>query len=80
MSDASRPINARAVFAAVALHKLLAGMDDPEEHFHQMEDSYTDLCQQAWRIADRMVKVGEDASYGGQDGGQIVPVAGSEDE
>ena len=66
MNDEAQPLNARTVFAAVALHKLLAGMDDPEEHFHQMEDSYTDLCQQAWRIADRMVRVGQDATARGQ--------------
>ena len=57
MNDESPPLDARTVFAAVALHKLLAGMDDPEEHFHQMEDSYTDLCEQAWRISDRMMKL-----------------------
>lgn len=57
MKDEYLPINRRTVFAAVALHKLLAGMEDPEEHFSQIEDSYTDLCKQAWRISDRMMKL-----------------------
>ena len=55
-------INARAMFAAFALHKLLAGMEDPEEHFSQLEDSYSEVCVQAWRIADRMIQMGMPAS------------------
>ncbi len=51
------PIDARTVFAAFALHKLLAGMEDPEEHFSQVEDSYSDLCKQAWRISERMMEM-----------------------
>lgn len=57
MNNESTPLDARTVFAASALHKLLAGMEDPEEHFSQIENSHTDLCALCWRIADRMVEV-----------------------
>jgi tRNA A-37 threonylcarbamoyl transferase component Bud32 len=45
------------LFAAVALHKFLAGMDQPEEHFSQIADSYEEVCEQAWDVAMRMVRV-----------------------
>ncbi len=57
MNDKYLPIDPRMVFAAFALHKLIAGMEDPEEHFSQIEDSYLDLCKQAWRISDCMMEV-----------------------
>ena len=57
MEDKCSPVDVRTVFAAFALHKLLAGMEAPEEHFQQIEDSYSDVCQQAWRVAERMVEV-----------------------
>ena len=55
-------IDDRTVFAAFALHRLLAGMEAPEEHFSQLEDSYSDVCEQAWRISDRMMQVRAAAS------------------
>ena len=59
MKDEELLIDPRTIFAAFALHKLLAGMEDPEEHFSQIEDSYSDLCTQAWRISERMMKMRE---------------------
>ncbi len=53
----TQTIDDRTIFAAFALHKLLAGVEDPEEHFSQLEDSYSDVCKQSWRIADRMMQV-----------------------
>lgn len=70
MKDKRLSIDARAVFAAVALHKLIAGMEDPEEHFSQIEDSYADLCKQAWRISAQMVK-----TVAGSEGG--APTCGT---
>lgn len=49
--------DARAVFAAVALHRLLAGFDDPEQRFSQMADAYSEVCQEAWAVANRMVEL-----------------------
>lgn len=57
MNDEYQPQGARTIFAAFALHKLLAGMEDPEEHFSQIDDSYSDVCEQAWRISDRMIEL-----------------------
>ena len=62
MANDRPPIDDRALFAAVALHKLLAGMENPEEHFSQLEDSYSDVCEQAWRISDRMMQARPDAN------------------
>ena len=57
MKKENPPIDTRTVFAAVALHKLVAGMGDPEEHFYQIENAFTEVCEQAWRISDRMMEV-----------------------
>lgn len=57
MEDKRSPIDAHTLLAAFALHKLLAGIEAPEEHFLQIEDSYTDICQQAWRVSARMMEV-----------------------
>ena len=72
MNNVYPQIDARTVFAAVALHKLVAGMEDPEEHFSQIEGSYTEVCEQAWRISDRMMEV---RCLAGNDGGAVVPDA-----
>lgn len=70
MKDEYLPFDARTVFAAFALHKLLAGMEDPEEHFSQIEDSYSDLCAQAWRISERMMEV---RGLAGSERATVVP-------
>lgn len=57
MKDEYKPLDAPTIFAAFALHKLLAGMEDPEEHFSQIDDSYSDVCEQAWRISNRMMEL-----------------------
>ena len=59
MEDKRSPVDAHTLFAAFAIHKLLAGMEAPEEHFQQIEDSYSDVCQQAWKVAKRMMEVRE---------------------
>lgn len=56
MGDKSNLIDTRTIFAAVALHKLLSGMEDPEQWFSQMGDGYSELCTEAWNIADRMLE------------------------
>ena len=62
------------LFAAVALHKLLAGMDEPEEHFSQMADSYEEVCKQAWHVATRMVRVQKRLDEGDESSGPFDEV------
>lgn len=49
-------LDSKALFAAVALHRLLVGSEDPEHRFSQVGDGYNEVCREAWEIADRMVK------------------------
>ena len=53
-----------AYFAAVALHKLLAGPDHPETRFEQIADGYGAVCRTAWEVGRTMAALASNQSNG----------------